>query len=169
MAGFTAAAVTIPSFTGFKSTITTTSTRAAGTSNKAPTNSMAFAIRASLKDIGVTIAATAASATLASNAMAVEVLLGANAGSLIFVPDKITIPAGEKIEFKNNAGFPHNIVFDEDQVPGGVDASTISMSDEDLLIGPGEAFTMVLTEKGTYGFCCFPHRGAGMTGTITVN
>lgn len=87
----------------------------------------------------------------------------------MFVPSTITVPAGEKITFKNNAGFPHNVVFDEDEVPSGVDVSKISMSEEDLLNAPGEVYSVTLTEKGTYSFYCSPHQGAGMVGKVTVN
>lgn len=39
------------------------------------------------------------------------------AGSLVFEPNSVTVKAGEAITFTNNAGFPHNVVFDEDEVP----------------------------------------------------
>jgi plastocyanin len=32
-------------------------------------------------------------------------------------PSTVTVKAGESVTFVNNAGFPHNIVFDEDAVP----------------------------------------------------
>ncbi|KAJ0969833.1 hypothetical protein J5N97_022710 [Dioscorea zingiberensis] len=168
MASLTAAAVTIPSFTGLK----TTTTRALATSvnnSKAPSTSMALSARASLKDFGVAVAATAASVMFASNAMALDVLLGGSDGSLAFVPDSFSVPAGEKIVFKNNAGFPHNVIFDEDAVPAGVNADSISMKEEDLLNAPGETYSVVLSEKGTYTFYCSPHQGAGMVGKVTVN
>lgn len=39
------------------------------------------------------------------------------AGALVFDPANITIAKGESVTFVNNAGFPHNVVFDEDDVP----------------------------------------------------
>jgi plastocyanin len=36
-----------------------------------------------------------------------------SAGALVFDPATITIAKGETITWTNNAGFPHNIVFDE--------------------------------------------------------
>ncbi|PWA46373.1 plastocyanin B'/B'' [Artemisia annua] len=110
-----------------------------------------------------------ASALLASNALAAEILLGDEDGGLNFVPKTLTVPAGEKIVFKNNKAFPHNVVFDEDEIPAGVDASKISMDEQDLLNGPGELYSVTLTEKGTYSFYCSPHQGAGMVGKIIVN
>lgn len=32
-------------------------------------------------------------------------------------PATLTIKSGETVEFINNKGFPHNVVFDEDGVP----------------------------------------------------
>lgn len=170
MASLTAAAVTIPSFIGLKAG--TAAARASGSSpgtgSKAPV-AMAASPRASLKQVGVAVAATAASAMLASNALAIDVLLGGGDGSLAFVPSEFSVSAGEKIVFKNNAGFPHNVVFDEDEIPSGVDASAISMKEEDLLNGPGETYIVTLDAKGTYTFYCSPHQGAGMVGKVTVN
>ncbi|KAI3914051.1 hypothetical protein MKW98_010863 [Papaver atlanticum] len=165
MATMTSAAVSVPSFTGLKAGA---STRVAAVKVSVAPAPMA-GIRASFKEVGIAVAATAASALLASNALAVDILLGSDDGGLAFVPNNFTVAAGEKITFKNNAGFPHNIVFDEDEIPAGVDASKISMSDEDLLNAPGETYSVTLSEKGTYSFYCAPHQGAGMVGKVTVS
>ena len=45
------------------------------------------------------------------------VKLGSDTGSLVFEPSAVTISKGDKVTWTNNAGFPHNIVFDEDDVP----------------------------------------------------
>nr|prf plastocyanin precursor [Silene latifolia subsp. alba] len=158
------AAVAIPSFAGLKASSTT---RAATVKVAVATPRMS--IKASLKDVGVVVAATAAAGILAGNAMAAEVLLGSSDGGLAFVPSDLSIASGEKITFKNNAGFPHNDLFDEDEVPAGVDVTKISMPEEDLLNAPGEEYSVTLTEKGTYKFYCAPHAGAGMVGKVTVN
>ncbi|XP_052202982.1 plastocyanin isoform X2 [Diospyros lotus] len=163
MASVTSSAVAIPSFTGLKAG----ASRAAAISTAKVTASSlprVGAIKASLKEVGVAVAAGAASLILASNAMAFEVLLGSGDGGLVFEPSSFSVPSGEKIVFKNNAGFPHNVVFDEDEVPSGVDAAKISMPEEELLNAPGEIYAVTLTEKGTYGFYCSPHQGAGMIG-----
>ncbi|XP_062097191.1 plastocyanin-like [Humulus lupulus] len=169
MATVTTAAVAIPSFTGLKAAKAKTITSAKSSSPAAPLVLPRLSAKASMRDFGVAVAATAASAMLASNAMAVEVLLGGGDGSLVFEPSKFTVSAGEKIVFKNNAGFPHNVIFDEDEVPSGVDVSKISMNEEDLLNSAGETYVVTLTEKGDYSFYCAPHQGAGMVGKVTVN
>jgi len=44
-------------------------------------------------------------------------LLSRASGALAFEPANVTIKSGESVKFVNNAGFPHNVVFDEDAVP----------------------------------------------------
>merc|ERR1711976_918499 len=95
-----------------------------------------------------------------------EVKLGSDSGGLVFVPDKLTVKSGETVTFKNNVGFPHNVVFDEDAVPEGVDAAKISK--EDYLNAPGETVEVKFDKAGTYEYYCEPHRGAGMKGKIVV-
>uniref|UniRef100_A0A7N0U3N3 Plastocyanin n=1 Tax=Kalanchoe fedtschenkoi TaxID=63787 RepID=A0A7N0U3N3_KALFE len=168
MASVTSAAVAIPSFTGLKSSGGATPASRVSASAKASPAPRLMEVKASLKDLGVAVAAAAASAVLASNAMAMEVLLGSDDGGLNFIPSEFSVAPGEKIVFKNNAGFPHNIVFDEDEVPAGVDVSKISMNEEDLLNSAGETYAVTLSEKGTYSFYCAPHQGAGMVGKVTV-
>jgi len=111
-------------------------------------------------------AAAIATLGLALSAHAADVKLGSDNGSLVFEPSAVTIKAGDSVTFKNNAGFPHNIIFDEDAVPEGVKADAISH--EDYLNAPGESYTVKLTTPGEYTFYCEPHQGAGMQGKITV-
>lgn len=73
----------------------------------------------------------------------------------------------------NNKGFPHNVVFDEDAIPGGV--SVDSISHEDYLNGPGDSVSTKFDVAGEYSYYCEPHQGAGMQvrstrwfGNITV-
>ncbi|ACO65330.1 plastocyanin, chloroplast precursor [Micromonas commoda] len=103
---------------------------------------------------------------LASPAFAATIKLGGDNGELGFFPNKITVAKGETVEFVNNKAFPHNVVFDEDNVPSGVNADAISH--EDYLNGPGEKVTNKFDTPGTYGYYCEPHQGAGMQGTIIV-
>ena len=81
-------------------------------------------------------------------------------------PPSITVAKGETVEFVNNKALPHNVVFDEDNVPAGVNADAISH--EDYLNGPGEKVTNKFDVAGTYGYYCEPHQGAGMAGKIIV-
>lgn len=167
MASVTSSAVSIPSFTGLKA-IAATASKAGASTVKVATTTPKLSVKASLKQAAVAAVAVSASALLASNALAFEVLLGDNDGGLAFEPATFSVPAGEKIVFKNNRGFPHNVVFDEDEVPSGVDVSKISMGEDDYLNAGGEIYAVTLTEKGTYSFYCAPHQGAGMVGKVTV-
>eukprot|EP01025_Chloroclados_australasicus_P008969 TRINITY_DN1336_c0_g1_i1.p1 TRINITY_DN1336_c0_g1~~TRINITY_DN1336_c0_g1_i1.p1 ORF type:complete len:153 (+),score=22.89 TRINITY_DN1336_c0_g1_i1:168-626(+) len=106
------------------------------------------------------------SIAMALSANAAQIKMGGDDGSLVFVPSDLTVSAGEEITWVNNKGFPHNVVFDEDEVPEGVDAD--ALSNEDYLNAPGETVIRKLTVPGTYGYYCEPHQGAGMKGKITV-
>ncbi|MEW5303028.1 MAG: hypothetical protein WDW38_001344 [Sanguina aurantia] len=112
---------------------------------------------------GVSIASLAM--TFAAHADA-TILLGSSTGGLVFEPATLTIKSGETITWKNNAGYPHNIVFDEDDVPSGVVSDAISR--EEYLNAPGEEYSVKLTTAGEYGYYCEPHQGAGMVGKIIV-
>jgi len=93
--------------------------------------------------------------------------MGSDSGALVFEPSSVSVKAGETVTFVNNVGFPHNVVFDEDAVPAGVNADAISH--EDYFNAPGETYDLKLEKAGSYAFYCEPHQGAGMKGTITVN
>ena len=113
-------------------------------------------------------AGAAASVLLAATpAFAASVKLGSDSGGLVFAPSTVTIKKGEKVTWTNNAGFPHNVVFDEDAVPDGVDVD--SLSSYDLLNAPGESHSATFDVAGTYEYYCEPHQGAGMAGKVVVN
>lgn len=164
MASITSSTISIPSFTGLKAGV---ASKATATVKVAAAPKLS--VKASLKQAAAAATAISVSTLLASNAIAMEVLLGDNEGGLAFEPSTFSVASGEKIVFKNNRGFPHNVVFDEDEIPAGVDASKISMGEESLLNAGGETYEVTLTEKGTYSFYCSPHQGAGMVGKVTVN
>jgi plastocyanin len=99
-------------------------------------------------------------------ANAADVKLGSDSGQLVFVPDEITVKVGDSVTWTGNKGLPHNVVFDEENVPEGVDAEALSHADN---VGDeGEKVTTKFTKAGTYGYYCEPHRGAGMNGTVIV-
>jgi len=99
-------------------------------------------------------------------ANAADVKLGSDSGQLVFVPDEIKVKVGDSVTWTGNKGLPHNVVFDEENVPDGVDAEALSHADN---VGEeGEKVTTKFTKAGTYGYYCEPHRGAGMNGTVIV-
>merc|ERR1719443_2868215 len=94
--------------------------------------------------------------SVAFAAQAADVKLGSDAGGLVFEPAEITISKGDSVTWINNRGFPHNVVFDEDDVPGGVNVDKLSA--EDLLNAAGEKHTAKFDVAGEYGYYCEPHQ-----------
>lgn len=96
----------------------------------------------------------------------VTVKMGADSGLLVFEPKKVSVCKGDTVKWINNKAGPHNVVFDEDNIPSGVDQEAISMDDQ--LGEEGDSFSMKFDVAGTYGYYCEPHRGAGMEATLIV-
>jgi plastocyanin len=94
------------------------------------------------------------------------VKMGSDNGQLVFVPDEIKVCKGDSVTWVNNKGGPHNVVFDEEEVPSGVNAEKLSMDDQ--LGEPGETYTQKFDTAGSYSYYCQPHRGAGMNAVLTV-
>ncbi len=157
------ARVALPSCSGLKVQASRKVFSSASTVSAAP---LKISAAMDLKKIGQALVASSASFLIAGSAFAdVTILAGANDGSLAFVPKEVTVASGSTITFKNNVGFPHNVVFDEDDVPEGVDADAISVGS---LNSPDSTHVITLTVPGTYSYVCEPHQGVGMVGIITV-
>merc|ERR1712226_491901 len=128
--------------------------------------SMSDKIEYAAKSVATAAVATAVSLSLSGVASAVDVKLGSDGGALVFEPAEITISAGDSVTWVNNVGYPHNVVFDEDEIPEGVDVDGISHYD--LLNGKGDVVSSTFDTAGEYSYYCEPHQGAGMVGTIIV-
>merc|ERR1719238_366445 len=112
---------------------------------------------------GLTLAQVRAPGYAAETKM---VKMGSDSGQLVFVPDEIKICKGDTVTWTNNKGGPHNVVFDEDAIPSGVNAESISMDDQ--LGDEGATYTKKFDVKGNYKYYCEPHAGAGMKATLIV-
>jgi len=112
---------------------------------------------------GISVAAVSSPAYAAETK---EVKMGTDSGGLQFVPAKTSICKGDSVKWINNKGGPHNVVFDEDEIPSGVDQEKISMDEQ--LGEVGDTFVMKFDTAGDYSYYCEPHRGAGMNGSLTV-
>merc|ERR1712224_26887 len=97
-------------------------------------------------------------ATLAEKVRNTDVKLGSDCGQLVFVPDEVTIKAGDSVTWLGNKGMPHNVVFDEENVPDGTALDKINH--EDMINDEGEKVTSKFDKPGTYAYYCEPHRGA---------
>ena len=97
-----------------------------------------------------------------AQAATVQVKMGADNGMLAFEPSKVTIKAGDTVQWVNNKLSPHNVVFDS----SAKDAD--KFTHKGLAFAPGETFEATFDEAGTYDYYCEPHRGAGMKGSIIV-
>ncbi|MCO5552419.1 hypothetical protein L7F22_005930 [Adiantum nelumboides] len=91
---------------------------------------------------------------------------GCRRGSRVFVPSSISIPSGEKVVFLNNKSFSHNMIFEKNGVPEGVQVELISHND--YKNDEGQQFVVTLKDKGIFRFLCEPHRAASMFGEIIV-
>lgn len=90
--------------------------------------------------------------------------------ALEFVPDTITVKAGETIEWTNDSKLAHTVTADPEKaardenvaLPEGAapfDSGTMK---------PGETFTHTFDIPGDYLYFCIPHEAAGMTGVVRV-
>jgi plastocyanin len=109
--------------------------------------------------------------TPSASAETYQVKLGTDKGQLAFEPKKITVKAGDTIEWVNNKVPPHNVVFDAALNPAKSSDLAKSLSHKNLLMNPGQKQTTTFAADapaGEYTFYCEPHRGAGMVGKVVV-
>merc|ERR1719324_2096249 len=78
--------------------------------------------------------------------------MGSDTGQLVFQPDEVKLCKGDTVTWTNNKGGPHNVVFDEDAIPSGVSADSISMDDQ--LGDEGATFTKKFDTAGSYSYYC---------------
>lgn len=101
----------------------------------------------------------------------ITVKMGSDSGMLMFEPANVTVHTGDTVKWVNNKLPPHNIMFDEKQVPNADKELATKLSHSQLLFSPGESYEIAFTGDlpvGSYTYYCAPHRGAGMVGKITV-
>jgi plastocyanin len=99
------------------------------------------------------------------------VKMGADSGMLAFEPANLTVHVGDTVKWVNNKLPPHNIVFDDKQIPTASKDLASKLSHQQLMFSPGESYEVTFSADmpaGTYSYYCAPHRGAGMVGKITV-
>jgi plastocyanin len=94
-----------------------------------------------------------------------------------FVPQQITVAAGETVTWVNDSSQTHTVTAYQDSLPEGApyfasgDLPSEQAARADIaagLVRPGERFSFTFEVAGTYRYFCIPHEGQGMTGTVVV-
>lgn len=97
-----------------------------------------------------------------------------------YVPDKLTIKAGDVVRFNSKSGGAHNVQFYPDSIPQGVPGPIKALSaappekggsivSESMKL-EGESFDLSFAgaPAGLYKLFCAPHHALGMKAEITV-
>ena len=87
-----------------------------------------------------------------------------------FRPSKVTIAAGQTVEWKNNSGDPHTVtvVPDKALVPADVALPKNAQPFDSGTIPAGMTFSHSFKVPGTYRYYCTLHEGNGMVGEVIV-
>lgn len=99
------------------------------------------------------------------------VKMGADNGLLVFQPANLTVKPGDTVNWVINKVPPHNVIFDDKNIPGNDKALAKSLSHPQLEMTPGKGYELTIPKDlpaGEYSYFCAPHRGAGMIGKLTV-
>lgn len=94
-----------------------------------------------------------------------------------FVPNDLSVKAGDQVVFHNVSGGPHNVAFWTDSIPAGAKdvldpqfKDGIGPLSSALLVDPNATFIVSFANApaGDYRFTCTPHMAMSMHGKITV-
>jgi plastocyanin len=94
-----------------------------------------------------------------------------------FEPANVTVKAGDRVNFVNVSGGPHNAAFTPDEIPDDVEAVLSKNMPEQmaplqgkLLVNPNETYAISFAgvKPGAYNYYCSPHVAMNMKGVITV-
>ena len=100
-----------------------------------------------------------------------------DAGAYKFDPANITIKQGDGVKWTMVSGGPHNVQFDEAQVPAAAKAqlraNMPNMATElgsPMMMNPNETYQISFANipAGTYNYVCQPHIAMNMRGVVTV-
>ena len=88
-----------------------------------------------------------------------------------FMPEKITIKAGQTVEWVNDDNtMPHEVTTDPNVAsdPSNVSIPAEAAPFDSHLITSGKSFRHQFTVPGLYRYACPPHENDGMLGEVTV-
>jgi plastocyanin len=88
-----------------------------------------------------------------------------------FQPEKVSIKAGQSIEWVNNAQTLHSVDADPTMVqdPKDVVLPAGAKPFDSGFMSPGAKYDYTFTTPGTYKYTCVPHEKDGMKGEIQVS
>ncbi len=111
----------------------------------------------------------AASLALAGPAAAAETVVEMTA-DLRFVPQTVTIQAGETVEWRNASPMAHTVTADPAKAgdPAHVALPEGAQPFDSGFVQPGGSYRHRFEVPGTYRYFCIPHEAAGMVGTVEV-
>jgi plastocyanin len=130
-----------------------------------------------------TAAGAAAGAAQAATGTTHKVRMVIEGTAYKFIPENITVKAGDAIDFINESGGPHNVCFKaedvaddvENQLDANMPATAGAMPKMGKMCGPlvsepNAVYTISFAgiKPGSYPMHCTPHEALGMKGVITV-
>jgi plastocyanin len=118
-----------------------------------------------LAALGVSAAAPAL-----AQAKTVEVSM-AQSPKMRFIPDTVTIRAGDTVKWTNPHNISHTVTFDPSKAATAANAALppgVAPFDSGPLEEEG-TFSHAFTERGTYKYVCVYHEAMGMVGTVVVS
>jgi plastocyanin len=105
-----------------------------------------------------------------ASAAELTVKMGSDSGMLVFEPSTVSVKPGDTVKWVVNKVPPHNVQFDDKQVPGQDKALAKALSHQALEMA-GSSFSVTIPKDapaGEYTYFCAPHRSAGMVGKVVV-
>lgn len=87
-----------------------------------------------------------------------------------FIPDTVTIEAGQTVQWNNTSLLAHSVTGDPSQstIEGSVQLPEGAEPFDSGMLDPEQTFTHSFNTPGTYQYFCIPHEGAKMFGWIIV-
>ena len=147
-----------------------------GSSEQATTDSSAMATAEPAMGSATTPAMGTPGAAAAISGTTHEVKMIGDASGYKFVPEKLTIKAGDGVKWTMVSGGPHNVAFQNVPADGKsqlmanmTDQSSGELSSK-MMMQANESMTMSFAnvKAGKYDYVCTPHIAMNMKGSITV-
>lgn len=147
-----------------------------GSSGDSSADTGAAAATPAATDTGAATAAAPGNAAPITGTTHEVKMVGDPATGYKFVPENLTIKAGDGVKWTMVSGGPHNVAFQN--VAAGAKAQLVAnMPNQEMgelsskmYMNPNEGFTMSFgnVAAGKYDYVCTPHIAMNMKGSITV-